>query len=126
MSQIRPKRVESVLHEEIASIFLQERIRDPRLQKGRITVTEVEVSKDLRHAKVYVSHLGDPAQEGEVFAALAGATGFVQSCIAQAVRLRFVPKVVFVPDHSIERGVNLVHKINTLVGPSGGADGSQG
>jgi ribosome-binding factor A len=124
MSHIRPKRVESILHEEIASVFLQERIRDPRLQ-GRITVTEVEVSKDLRHAKVYVSHLGDPAQEGEVFAALAGATGFVQSCIAQAVRLRFVPKVVFIPDHSIERGVNLVHKINTLVKPSAGADSSQ-
>jgi len=125
MSLIRPRRVESLLREEIASLFTEERIHDPRLH-GRITVTDVEVSRDLRHAKVFVSFLGDPAEEREAFQALESATGFVQSHIARSVRLRFVPKVVFVPDHSIERGVKLVQKINSLTNKNTSEDPEKG
>lgn len=113
MSLIRPKRVESLIREEVSSLFANERIHDPRLH-GHITVTDVEVSGDLRHAKIFVSYLGEPDQAAATFEALRSATGFVQSCLAKTVSLRFVPKVVFVPDDSIERGVKLVHKINRL------------
>ena len=113
MSRIRPRRVESLIQEEIGNLFLHERLNDPRLH-GRLTVTGVEVSKDLRYAKVFVSHLGKPEDEAGVFEALQGATGFVQNVIAKSIRLRFVPKVSFVPDHSIEHGVELVHKIDSL------------
>jgi ribosome-binding factor A len=113
MSHIRPKRVESLLREEIAGLLAAGRIHDPRLQ-GRITVTGVEVSKDLRYAKVFVSHLGDPTQSAGAFEALASATGFVQSQVAQVVQLRHAPRIVFVPDDSIEHGVDLVNKINGL------------
>lgn len=113
MSHIRPKRVESLIREEVSSLFATERIHDPRLH-GHVTVTDVEVSGDLRHAKVFVSYLGAADEEAETFEALRSATGFVQSCLAKTLSLRFVPKVVFVPDDSIERGVKLVHKINRL------------
>jgi ribosome-binding factor A len=113
MSHIRPKRVESLLREEIAGLIAEGKIHDPRLQ-GRITVTDVEVSRDLRHAKVFVSHLGDPSQSAGTFAALESAAGYVQSHIARVISLRHVPRVVFVPDDSIARGVDLVQKINKL------------
>jgi len=113
MSHIRPRRVESLIREEIASLFLNGALHDPRLH-GRLTVTDVEVSSDLRYAKVFVSHLGKPEDEAGVFEALKGAAGFVQTAIARAIRLRFVPKVSFVADHSIERGVKLVHTIDSL------------
>ena len=115
MSRDRPRRVESLLRELIAELFLEERIHDPRLT-GKLTVTDVEVSKDLRHAKVFVSHLGNPEDEKGVFEALAGASGFVQGCIGRGIRLRYTPQVSFVPDHSIEHGVKLVHTINRLTG----------
>lgn len=113
MPRDRPRRVESLLREIISELFMQRRIRDPRLH-GMITVTEVEVSKDLRHAKVYVSHLGTPEEEKGVFEALEGASGFVQSCIAREAGLRHTPRVRFVADHSIEHGVRLVNTINRL------------
>lgn len=123
MSRDRPRRVESLLRELVSDLFLHERLNDPRLH-GRLTVTDVEVSRDLRHAKFYVSHLGSEEQEKEIFQALASATGFVQSCIARGARLRYTPRVSFAPDHSIERGVRLVHKINSLraVGGQPGPD----
>jgi ribosome-binding factor A len=118
MSHIRPRRVESLIREEVSSLIAGERIHDPRLH-GRVTVTEVEVSGDLRHAKIFVSHLGAPEDREAAFKALQSATGFVQSCLAKTIKLRFVPKVVFVPDDSIERGVNLVHMIDGLVKKDG-------
>ena len=123
MPRDRPRRVESVLREVVAELFLEERIHDPRLS-GKLTVTDVEVSRDLRHAKIYVSHLGPPEDEPGVFAALAGACGFVQSCIARSIRLRNTPRVRFIADHSIERGVRLVHTINRLGAPPRGTEGA--
>lgn len=120
MSRDRPRRVESLLREIISALFVERRIRDPRLH-GMLTVTEVEVSKDLRHAKVFISHLGSPEEEPAVFEALDGAGGFVQSVIAREAGLRYTPRVRFVPDHSIEHGVRLVNTINRLTGtPPGG------
>jgi ribosome-binding factor A len=117
MAPDRPARVESVLQELISDLLVQGRIHDPRVH-GRLTVTDVEVSKDLRHAKVFISYLGPPEDEAGVFEALEGAAGYVQSCIGRGIRLRYTPKVRFVADHSIERGVRLVNTINRLTAPA--------
>ena len=113
MSHVRLRRAESVLREEISRLFLEHRIKDPRLH-GRLTVSSVRLSRDLRYAAVSVSYLGDPEKEQQTLEALQRSAGYVQGEIGKRVRLRFVPRISFSIDHSIERGINLVRKIEEL------------
>lgn len=74
---------------------------DPRLEGRSVTVSEVEVSPDLRHANVYVSELGRPVS-AEVQAALEAAAGRLAGRLAREMHLRFAPRLRFVPDRRFE------------------------
>lgn len=115
MSEIRKRRVESLLREEIGLIIQRGRIKDPRLQ-CLFSVTEVSASKDLKDAKVFISVIpgDDPSERQRVIDALNHAAGYVQSLVGRAVRLRATPRLRFVLDTSIEHGVDLSHRLEEL------------
>ena len=85
--------------------ILQRELKDPRI--GLITVTRVDLTRDLRHAKIYVSMLGDAEQREGTMEALRGATGFVRRQLASRLALRVSPEIVFVYDPSVEYGIRL-------------------
>jgi ribosome-binding factor A len=89
-------------------------IKDDRVGTGMVSVTDVDVSGDLQHAKVFVSIYGSDEARAETMAGLKSATGFVRSELGQRVRLRRTPEVIFVEDRSIERGTRVLSLINQL------------
>ncbi len=123
MAELRLKRIESLLRQEICSMIITGEIKDPRLEK-LTTVTDVELSRDLGHAKVYVSRFGDrKALEGSV-QALNHAAGFIQGVLSKRISLRIFPKLLFILDDSIERGVRITKKLREISAGSSGS-GSQ-
>jgi len=99
MASIRARKVADLLKREIGGI-LQKGVKDPSI--GFVTVTDVEVSPDLRHARVYVSVLGDSARKQEALAALDRARPFIQNEAGERVQLRYVPTLRFCLDESGE------------------------
>ena len=89
---------------EVSSI-LQTRLRDPLI--GFVTVTDVEISPDLRHAKVFVSVLGDAEARKGTMEALGRAQSYVRTEVAHVLKLRAAPEIVFVYDASVERGARV-------------------
>ncbi|MBC7346523.1 MAG: 30S ribosome-binding factor RbfA [Clostridia bacterium] len=119
MAHQRVQRVAEQMKKEIADILKNE-MKDPRL--GFISVTEVELSPDLRYAKVYVSILGNEQEKRESLEVLARATGFVRREIGQRLSLRFTPEITFRFDPSIERGARvaeLLHQVRREEGNNG-------
>ncbi|MBC7325973.1 MAG: 30S ribosome-binding factor RbfA [Moorella sp. (in: Bacteria)] len=100
---LRVERVAEQMKKEIAQI-LQDELKDPRLGAGLVTVTGVELSSDLRYAKVYVSIYGDAARKKEALEGLARATSFVRREVGRRLRLRHTPEIAFKFDASIEHG----------------------
>ena len=100
----RLDRVNQLIKEEVSTL-LQRELKDPRL--GFVTVTEVETSKDLRVAKVFVSVLGDEQQWAASLAALASARGFVRNWLRHHLDLRTTPEIDFRPDHSMEHAAKI-------------------
>ncbi|MCX7988797.1 MAG: 30S ribosome-binding factor RbfA [Thermodesulfovibrio sp.] len=99
----RSQRLSILLKEEIADIVLH-KIKDPRL--GFITVTDVELSDDLRVAKVFISVLKDEDREVSL-QILNEAKGFVRGEIAKRLRIKIIPTFEFLYDESIERGFRI-------------------
>lgn len=100
----RLERVNQLMKEEI-SLLLQRQLKDPRL--GFVTVTEVDVTPDLKHAKVYVSVLGSEAQWASSFKALESAKGFVWNWLRRNLDLRATPEIDFRPDRSMEHAAHI-------------------
>ena len=95
----RSDRVADLLREILAELLRRE-IRDPRVRT--VNVTEVKLTKDLRHAKIFFSVLGDSVGKGEALTGLKSASGFIRSKVAKQLKLRFVPSIEFVYDETEE------------------------
>jgi len=109
----RVARVAELIKREVSQMLLSG-IKDDRVQVGMVSVTDVEVSGDLQHAKIFVSIYGTDEARSETMAGLKSATGYVRSILGQRVRLRRTPEVVFLEDRSIERGTRVLSLINQL------------
>ncbi len=109
----RVERVASVIRREI-SVLLMNGIRDERVQQGLVTITEVEVSGDLQHCKIFVSILGEQGQRDEAFAGLQAASGFLRGELARRLHMRRAPDVVFQLDRGIEKGSNVLTLLSKL------------
>jgi ribosome-binding factor A len=105
------------LMKKVVSEILQREMKDPRI--GFVSVTDVELSADLRHAKVFVSIFGDAAAKTRTMEGLTSAQGFVRTELAHRIRLRRIPEVLFRIDESIERGAR-VNRILRQVSDAGG------
>lgn len=90
---------------EVLSARIAEGLNDPRI--GFVTLTSVETSPDLRHARVYVSVLGDEAERAETMTGLGSAHGLLQKAIGQELRMKRTPTLQFVFDESIDRGMRI-------------------
>jgi ribosome-binding factor A len=110
----RTERVGELLRGELSEI-LQRQMKDPRLNV-LLSVTEVSVAPDLKTAKVYLSVMGDEAEQGSAMQAVRAATPYLRRELRPRLpSLRYVPELSFVPDHSIERGTRLSALIDEVV-----------
>jgi ribosome-binding factor A len=116
----RSVRVGDELRTVIADL-IQNDIKDPRLP-ALVSVTEVRASRDLSHAHVYISVLGDDEARKNCAAALKSASGYLRREVAARVRLRIAPELHFVFDESIERGIRMSRLIDEAIGDKGNSD----
>ena len=94
------------------SDLLHTRLKDPRV--GFSSITRVEVSGDLRHAKVFVSVMGTPEEQVETMKGLRNASGFLRHELAERIVLRYMPDLIFKLDTSIEEGVRMLALIQSV------------
>ncbi|MDI3327220.1 MAG: 30S ribosome-binding factor RbfA [Alicyclobacillaceae bacterium] len=111
MANIRPSRVAEQMKKEITDILYNE-LKDPRI--GFVTVTGVEVSNDLQHAKVFTSIMGSEEEKARSLQALERAAGFIRSEIGRRIRLRHTPEIVFKLDTSIDHSQRILDVIREL------------
>ena len=103
MASRRQRKVAELLHEEISGL-IQRETRDPRL--GFVTITGVDVSPDLRYARVYFTTL-DQSTVAETQAGLASASGYFRHKLGQTLSLRYIPELTFKLDTSLEQGMRI-------------------
>ena len=108
----RARRVADQMQRELSELIRLE-IKDPRV--GMLTITEVEVTRDMDHAKVFFTTLGGKPEHDACLEGLQRASGFLRTQLSQRMQLRQVPKLSFVYDHSVERGVQLSQLIESAV-----------
>ena len=110
----RSERTSKLIQREISAL-LEREVNDPRLIK-LISVTEVSLSPDLRHAKVFVSTLGNEINKEDMLAGFNKASGFLRRELASHLKLKYTPQLSFHYDDSIERGarlLDLIGRVNT-------------
>jgi ribosome-binding factor A len=121
----RSERVAEGIREEVAT-FLAEDAKDPRIV-GLVTVTGVDVTRDLRHAKVFVSILGSDEERQATLEGLDSAASHLRSRIGRALRLRVAPEITFRYDESIARAARIEALLAELrEPPPSGDDGQRG
>ena len=108
----RSDRVAEAIREEIA-MFLAEGVKDPRVT-GLVTVTGVDMTRDLRHAKVFVSVMGTDTDRTATLEGLASVAGFLRSRLARSLSLRVAPEVHFVPDESVARAARIETLLSSI------------
>lgn len=116
MSTNRAKKLAEIVKEEISDI-LATKMKDPRL--GFTTVTAVEVTRDLRYCKIYVSVMGSEDEIKQSLAALDNASGFIRSELGSRIRVRHVPELRFLRDQALEHSMHinkLLEKLNRSEG----------
>jgi ribosome-binding factor A len=120
----RTQRVARLLKQEIARL-LQREVKDARI--GSVTVTDVNVSPDLKHADVYVQVFGDDDRRVEAMKGLESAAGFMRTRLGRELRIRRSPELRFVIDRSFERAAR-IHELLTEadVGDESAEDGNGG
>lgn len=109
----RVSRVAELIKREVSQMLLHG-IKDDRVATGMVSITDVDVSGDLQHAKIFVSIYGTEQAKAETMAGLKSATGYVRSELGARVRLRRTPEVIFIEDRSLERGTKVLSLLNQL------------
>ena len=107
----RTDRVASLIHEIISEV-LRSGVKDPRVQS--VTVTDVEVTGDLREARIFYSHHGGAYGDDEVFEGLERARGYVRRELGQRIRMRVTPNLDFRQDTSLDYGARIEAKLREL------------
>jgi ribosome-binding factor A len=108
----RAQRVGEQIQRDLAEL-LRESVKDPRV--GRVTITAVEVSPDLSHAKIFITHLAGREHADEAVEALQRTAGFLRTELARRLKLYSVPQLHFAYDDSIESGMRLSQLIDDAV-----------
>lgn len=111
-NSIKNTRINGEVQKELSSLISRE-IKDPRINP-MTTVVSVEVAPDLKHAKVYISVLGDDESRKSTYEGLRSAAPFMRRELAKRINLRNTPELSFVMDQSIEYGVKMSKLINEV------------
>ena len=112
MANYRGGRINEEVRREI-SVILRDEIKDPRIHP-MTTVVSVEVTPDLKYCKAYISVLGDEEAQKNTIQGLKSAVSYIRRQLAHSINLRNTPQITFVPDQSIEYGVNMTRLINDV------------
>jgi ribosome-binding factor A len=107
----RTSRIDELLRQEIGAIVTRD-VADPRI--GFATITKVETTRDLRHARVWVSVIGQPKERSQTIAALGRAMPFVRHELGRTLRLRRIPDLHVELDDTAERGTRVMHLLDEL------------
>lgn len=113
MGEHRIIRLGEQIREEISLLILTGKIKDPRVSTF-LSISHVDVSRDLSHAKVFVSSFMDSTGIKKGVVGLQSASGYIQSILSKKLQLRLFPHLTFVHDESIRAGFEMVHKIDQL------------
>ncbi len=117
----RADRVSGLIQEELSQVLLRE-VKDPRLHE--VVITAVQMSADLRHARVLFTAYARPGGVEEVLTGLQSATGFLRGRLGRALRLRYAPELTFEADDSVERSLRVAALLKQVVSrkdePEGG------
>ncbi len=116
----RTLRVSELLREELSAL-LQRNVRDPRLNR-MLSITSVSVSSDLKQATVFVSAMGTREEKSEVEKGLEAAGSYLRRSLGERLSLRYIPRLAFQLDDSIERGARLNSIINSFEFAEEGAE----
>ena len=109
----RVARVAALIKREISQMLLSE-IKDDRVGAGMVSVTDVDVSGDLQHAKIFVSIYGTEEAKEETMIGLESSAHFVRKELGSRMNLRRTPTINFLEDRSLERGDNMVNLLNKI------------
>jgi ribosome-binding factor A len=115
MSSRRAQKVAEAIREVVSMAILTE-LKDPRVKD--VTVTFVEVSSDLRHAKVHVSVMGGETQQQLSLRGLQSAAGFLQAKIASQVEMRYTPRLNFFLDQGVKHSIEIARILREVLPPS--------
>ena len=115
MAEFRTERLGQLIQEIISALVLEGKIKDPRVSTF-ISITRVNVSRDLSFADVYVSDIRETANLQRSAEGLQSAAGFIQSHLGTALRVRKIPRLRFHADTSIRDGFDMVQKIEQITG----------
>jgi ribosome-binding factor A len=107
----RSERLGELILAEISDLVVRN-LKDPRL--GFVTFSRVELSDDLRHAKVFVSILGSESEKARTLQGLASATGYIRRHLGRSLRLRYTPELTFLIDESMEYGAKIAQLLRQL------------
>src|SRR5450432_1198475 len=109
--QYRQEKLGELIALELSDL-LRMRVKDPRV--GFASITHVEVSGDLRHAKIFVSVMGTPEEQADTMKGLKNETGYLRHELATRIVLRYMPDIVFKLDTSIAEGARIIELINKV------------
>lgn len=112
MASNRISRINEEIQRELSEQF--RRLKDPRVsQTGMVSITRVDTTGDLRHARIYISAL-DKSQEKEVLKGLKSAAGFLRRELGRSLQLRYTPELQFVADDSIQHGAHILEVLRQV------------
>lgn len=111
MGKQRAERLAELLKKEISDILLKE-VKDPRI--GFVSLTDIEVSGDLRHANVYVSVYGNEEERQASMKGLEKATGYIRKLIGERIKVYHTPEIIFKYDNSLEHGAYISRLIDKV------------
>jgi ribosome-binding factor A len=109
----RVARVSALIKREVSQMLLSE-IKDDRVGAGMVSITDVDVSGDLQHAKIFVSIYGTEEAKVETMEGLKSSVSYVRRELGHRMRLRRTPTVVFLEDHSLERGDKMLSLLDRI------------
>ncbi len=104
--------------QKVLSEIIRGEIKDPRVSP-LTSVVQVSVAPDLKTCKAYISVLGDENAKNATVEGLKSAVGYIRRQLARELNLRNTPEIIFIPDQSIEYGVNMSRRIDEVIGESG-------
>jgi ribosome-binding factor A len=108
----RALRLNRAIQQEISRLIEKE-LNDPRLT-GVVSITEVSISDDMRHVRVYVSVMGDEAAQAQTLEGFKAASGYIRREVSTNLRMRHAPEFTFQYDNSIERGAAMLQLIDQV------------
>ena len=109
----RVERVAALIRKETSELLING-IRDERVHQGMVSITDVEVSGDLQHCKIFVSIFGDPEIRNQVMDGLQAASGYMRGELSRRLQMRRAPDVVFQLDRGLEKGTSVLGLLNRL------------